>query len=649
MGVVYNQREVNYETYGFPGLVYDFARAGNLRDGISKRNDYISIGRTTTGTYVGSDGLIKTAAAFEPRFEYDSSGNPLGLLIEEQRTNLSTYSENFSVSPWSLFAASLGASSVLSPSGTSNVTKVIPNSGATNARLQYTNSTAGTYMFTIYAKADGFNFLGGQIQTSSGGFPKFCFDLTTGQFGVQDGGGIVGYSIPLFNSWWRLHFYTPIHNGAAVIKLAPRHNFDRTNLDGVVGADGIKGVLFWGAQLETGTFPTSYIPTSGSTVTRGTDNFTISSPNFYNSSSSSIILHYVPKSTTGTQPLLSFDDNTTNNEVKVSIATTTPTLNVVNAGVTTVAIGTAPNVSTTNLEYRVSLSAKDNQFSLASEGIGVVTTTSGSLPVGITTMRIGHDRSGNRFSGHIKKLIYYPRELTTPALRVFSTVQDGYSQIVNDGLVLHLDAGNRKSYSGSGTTWTDLSGRGNNGTLENGVGYNSGNGGSLVFDGSNDYASISNFSYRFNTPFTLSIWTNFISVPLLSKTLISNYNDANNDGVFLEATAGNQLRFSYRNNGIIVFDLIASPILTNNTIYNIVATYDATTAICYINNGQISPTAPATSLFTTTKTTLEINRISSILNRYVNSNTYSVQIYNKALTASEIQQNFNALRGRFGI
>ena len=79
--------------------------------------------------------------------------------------------------------------------------------------------------------------------------------------------------------------------------------------------------------------------------------------------------------------------------------------------------------------------------------------------------------------------------------------------IVTDGLVLNLDAGNPQSYPGSGTTWTDLSGNGNNGTLLNGVGYDSDNGGSLVFDGSNDYVTTPLFGDS-TTNRTFSVWYN---------------------------------------------------------------------------------------------------------------------------------------------
>ena len=79
------------------------------------------------------------------------------------------------------------------------------------------------------------------------------------------------------------------------------------------------------------------------------------------------------------------------------------------------------------------------------------------------------------------------------------------SNIIVDGLILHLDAGNSSSYSGSGTTWTDLSGEGNNGTLVNGTSYTSDDGGSLVFDGTNDYVNLG--AVQINTAAgTIGMW-----------------------------------------------------------------------------------------------------------------------------------------------
>lgn len=224
-------------------------------------------------------------------------------------------------------------------------------------------------------------------------------------------------------------------------------------------------------------------------------------------------------------------------------------------------------------------------------------------------------------------------------------------RIVTNGLVLCLDAGNTKSYPGSGTTWIDISRNGNNGTLTNGPTFSSANTGSIVFDGTNDFVSIPNFTYRFNTSFTLSIWIRFIALTTLPTTLISNYSGTitGNDGVFLEINASNAVRFVYRNLGVDVFDF-ASGAVTINTTYNIVATVSNTGgAKLYINSQQLPLTSGVSSLFTPTNTTLVINRLDSATGRYTNSNTYLAAVYNRALSATEVAQNFNALRGRFGI
>ena len=95
-------------------------------------------------------------------------------------------------------------------------------------------------------------------------------------------------------------------------------------------------------------------------------------------------------------------------------------------------------------------------------------------------------------------------------------------QISLNGLVLCLDAANPKSYPGSGTTWTDLSGNGNNGTLVNGVGYSSDNLGSLVFDGANDYVNAGNLG-SFYSQGTISYWMNSSAVENFRNPLSTHY------------------------------------------------------------------------------------------------------------------------------
>jgi hypothetical protein len=231
-------------------------------------------------------------------------------------------------------------------------------------------------------------------------------------------------------------------------------------------------------------------------------------------------------------------------------------------------------------------------------------------------------------------------------------------RIVTDGLVLALDAGNTKSYPGSGTTWTDLSGNGNNGSLENGVGYNSNNGGSLSFDGVNEHVSFSSASelqFLNRLPYTLEVWMYPTANPGASTwTGIFNREDSSvgsRDGynIYLNGSASSTFylateRFCTGTATGVGYTYNESVLL--NIWHHVVATYDGTTLRLYRNGEQLNSTT-STGNITNTSKTLEIGSRGS--GSYFNGRLTGQKIYNKALTASEIQQNFNATRSRFGI
>jgi hypothetical protein len=211
-------------------------------------------------------------------------------------------------------------------------------------------------------------------------------------------------------------------------------------------------------------------------------------------------------------------------------------------------------------------------------------------------------------------------------------------QISLNGLVLCLDAANPKSYPGSGTTWTDLSGRGNNGTLVNGVGYNSGNLGSLVFDGVNDYVNIPNFSPLANSPAcTISIW----SYVKQNK----GYHFWGSLMFLLQIQSNQTYRLRFNLNGDWRGEYTTSFPL--NIYHKLDITWDGTTTKMYINAQEtVSSTLDSafSSFSNTTNQPLQISRRDA---DYSNVDIPQVSIYNRALTASEIQQNFNALKSRF--
>jgi hypothetical protein len=214
-------------------------------------------------------------------------------------------------------------------------------------------------------------------------------------------------------------------------------------------------------------------------------------------------------------------------------------------------------------------------------------------------------------------------------------------QIVKDGLVLLLDAANTKSYPGSGTTWFDRSGNGNNGTLVNGPTFDSGNGGSIVFDGVNDDIDLGN-SAATQFPHT-SPWTASLIGKIISQNtsfpgfLIKGSSGAGGSGVLFFYTGANTLFIKHNNIQPSVSISSTSPFFVS-WVHN----GDGSTLI-YVNGNYI--TAGPTLSLTDTTNSLRLGRGDA----YGNVAIYNFSKYNRALTASEILQNYNAIKGRFGL
>ena len=218
--------------------------------------------------------------------------------------------------------------------------------------------------------------------------------------------------------------------------------------------------------------------------------------------------------------------------------------------------------------------------------------------------------------------------------------------IVTDGLVLCLDAANKKSYPGTGTTWTDRSGGNNNVTLANGVGFGSNNGGVLTFDGVNDHATAGNFfNYQ---AFTINLWVNPGSTQAqYADILDNNHTGAQNWVLQQNSTNQNQYNFlvlgaSAQNSATGNFNLTAG------VWVNLTFTYDGTKVRGY-NNGVLFATGGALG------TTINYSNQSFNIGRWGGGGRYwegeygSLHAYNVALTSAQILQNYNATKSRFGL
>jgi hypothetical protein len=279
--------------YGRPTLDLNFAKNKSLIDTVSGLN-LVTFTRSQTAreaTYVGADGLIKTAVANEPRFDHNPvTGVCNGLLIEESRTNLRTLSTDFS-SGWGFNANVTVVSGQTSPTGDSTASLVTINAGNFISRIGEKFFFGGTvYTRSLFVKKTNQRYIWCGDQNNGGYSPNYRFDLDLG-IGVvfsDTSGNNRGYSITAFgNGYFRISvsctsfdiFSWTANNNASFNPLISN--------SGSAVHDGTESFIAWGYQIEQDTFPTSYIPTTGSTVTRSADVASITGTNFsrwYNSS-----------------------------------------------------------------------------------------------------------------------------------------------------------------------------------------------------------------------------------------------------------------------------------------------------------------------------------------------------------------------------
>ena len=226
----------------------------------------------------------------------------------------------------------------------------------------------------------------------------------------------------------------------------------------------------------------------------------------------------------------------------------------------------------------------------------------------------------------------------------------------NNGLVINLDAGNANSYPGTGTTWFDLA-SGNNGTLVNGPTYDTTNGGSLYFDGTNKYTDISYTKINITNKLTISSWVYFLSQPSTTgnPNIVDKWDWPNNKRSFHIGTENGYLATSISYDGLFDNRIVCSDnssIVLNQWI-NITMTYDGRTLKLYKNGSliQSSSFSQDRNIFSdiTTNIFLGRSRGTEGSSRHLNARISGVQIYSNSLTATEILNNFNSTRGRFGL
>jgi hypothetical protein len=228
-------------------------------------------------------------------------------------------------------------------------------------------------------------------------------------------------------------------------------------------------------------------------------------------------------------------------------------------------------------------------------------------------------------------------------------ISAGPNIVRDSSLVLDLDASDQNSYISGSLTWKDVSGKVNNGTLTNGPTYNSTKGGTIVFDGTNDYVTLntlpnSNFSL-ISSSFTTEFWANFTTGS--NGTLINSAQSAINGGTYSIVVRGNNIYASFY--GTPTYTDIGGGTITTGSWYHFVNTFNYTnqTSSVYVNGVLMGAGSMALSPLVTSAS-LNMGR-SNFGSGWFSGSMASAKVYNKTLSATEVQQNYNALKSRFGL
>ena len=382
----------------------------------------ITFTRASTGTYVGSNGTLRTAGINEARFDHSPlTLESLGLLVEEARTNLLLQSQDFTTS-WSQTNVTITPNTTISPDGSTNADTLAINVIAANTSQTTQTFTAGsTITVSVFAKKNTSNF----IRFELGSLCSCWFNLDTGVTASNNAGsGSVLFSaksIQSFGGGWYRCSLTVTTTTITTLGVS----IFATNADNTTSSIGSSAFL-WGAQTEVGAFPTSYIPTTSATVTRAADVASITGSNFsswYNQTEGTVFAEY-KRLVNNTGRILTFNDTTSSEQIRIAASLSTnirPDWQVLDnsvvqanvLGTVEVAVGAAGKTAGT---YKL------NDFQQATNSTLGTADTTGTLPTP-TVLNIGANESGSNsmLNGTIKRLTYWPWRLSNATLQALTS------------------------------------------------------------------------------------------------------------------------------------------------------------------------------------------------------------------------------------
>jgi hypothetical protein len=387
---------------------------------------------TTTQPITNYIPVLLTAASGVARFDHNpTTGESLGLLVEEQRTNLVTYSEEFDNAAWDKNEATITENAAVAPNGANTADLLLPTAVNVASHFIRPSSlltvTAGTvWTISCYAKAYGYDKLrlscSGTTDWTGGVQPLCNFNLSN-QTTYGQSAGVVSTSITsVGNGWFRCSITTTAALSASFSSRIAIWVMNPNGTSNAYTGDGYSGIFIWGAQLEAGAFPTSYIPTVAATVTRNADAASMTGANFTSwfnnaegtlygdvqaANAAQVFYYVVASSGTGNEIRLATQSNGGNPNFAV-------TVNFVSQA-------SISRTFAAGLRHKIAGSYRTNNFEAAVNGTSGTSDTDGILPTP-DRLDIGQrSNGGNVINGTIRKIAYYPSRLPDAQLQALTS------------------------------------------------------------------------------------------------------------------------------------------------------------------------------------------------------------------------------------
>jgi hypothetical protein len=402
-----------------PTLLLDFANAGKL-------DPRVTFSRATTATYFNSLGVLTTAGNNVARFDYDPyTLAPLGLLIEEQRTN--SFLQNFDISnaSWIKVRATTPGTTTTSPSG-GTAQKLVEDTtpAETHFFRQDMSVTSGaTYTQSVYAKAAERTQIQMSFDVDAGAFTDGAVIFTlTGNGSATVIAGSPSFSITsVGNGWYRC----TISQSAAATATAVFRIRLASGGTSFYNGNGTSGLFFWGAQIEQGAFATSVIPTTTTALTRNADVASMTGTNFsswYNAAEGTLYYEGMVQVNNDGIVYTGIGDTFDNTAYFVRAAPNQAW--IVRSGASVQAEINVNFTPTANVPFKMVGTLKVNDFAFCVNGGTVATDVSGVLPASAVRLGIGNSpwtpSGGNGRQQWIRSIRYYPVRVTNAQLQALT-------------------------------------------------------------------------------------------------------------------------------------------------------------------------------------------------------------------------------------